>query len=277
MPTDETNDDRKPGKDGDVPATTSARQVDDASTRSTTSAGRTRGRRGRAAGTDPGGGGTGGADRSPASAGRAKGIRLTDETLVRAAQRGDRQAFRELVRRYQGPLLNFTYRFVADRARAEDLVQETFLRVYRNIHRYKTVARFSTWIYTIAGNLAKNEIRNTKRRKTVSIEGLSHDLYGDEMVLELPDPTQDPVDDVERRQLSLIIEEAVRKLPARYRTVFMMRDVTGLSYEEIARSLKVPVGTVKSRVNRARQRFKTLVEPHLDDLYTGNPEEEGSS
>ena len=93
----------------------------------------------------------------------------TDEELIARFQNGDAYAFDLLVKRYKDPLLNFIYRFIGDLVESEDIVQETFYRVYKNKHYYKEVAKFSTWIYTIAGNLAKTELRRRKRRKVFSI------------------------------------------------------------------------------------------------------------
>ena len=98
-----------------------------------------------------------------------QGSQPTDEELIARFQNGDTYAFDLLVRRYKDPLLNFIYRFLGDIVESEDIVQETFYRVYKNKHYYKEVAKFSTWIYTIAGNLAKTELRRRKRRKVFSI------------------------------------------------------------------------------------------------------------
>jgi len=112
----------------------------------------------------------------------------TDEELIARFQDGDTYAFDQLVRRYKDPLLNFIFRFIGDLNESEDIVQDTFYRVYKNKHYYKEVAKFSTWIYTIAGNLAKTELRRRKRRKIFSI----HKETQTEKEFELPDPKRDP-------------------------------------------------------------------------------------
>jgi RNA polymerase sigma-70 factor (ECF subfamily) len=176
---------------------------------------------------------------------------------------GDASTFPILVRRYKDRLTSAVVRLVGDRDKAEDIVQETFVRVHKNAARYKTIARFSTWIYTIALNMAKNEIRNTKRRKTSSLWDLGLDRDGESTAYEIPDDADRPDDIVERRDLRGLLERVIAQLPPKYRTIIVLRDVEGLSYEEIAGVLKLPEGTVKSRMNRARLRFKELLEPLL--------------
>ncbi len=177
--------------------------------------------------------------------------RDTDEALIRAFQAGDRAAFDELVRRYRRPLLNFIYRIIGDAAFAEDLLQETFLRLWLNKDSYREIARFSTWIYTIAGNLAKTELRRRKVRRWVSFSG-----GVDERPLEFADENADPQRDHERHNIRRRFEEEVRRLPVVFREVIILRDILELSYEEISSILEIPLGTVKSRVNRGRLRLQ---------------------
>ncbi len=189
----------------------------------------------------------------------------TDEELMLRYQNAEEEAFTELVRRFKSRLVSAAYRVVGDYDKAEDVVQETFLRVHRNAHRYRNIAKFSTWIYTIALNVARNELRNTKRKKLVSLDafGAAGDSDSDRTTWDIPDESARPDLDVQNRELRSIFENAIGKLPVRYRTVFVLRDVQGLSYEEIATILKMPKGTVKSRMNRARQRFRELIEPFV--------------
>ena len=176
---------------------------------------------------------------------------------------GDESAFPEIVRRYKDRLVSTVIRLVGDRDKAEDVVQETFLRVHRNAHRYKTIARFSTWVYTIALNIAKNEIRNTRRRRTTSLWEIGPERDGEGAAFDIPDDSERPDEALERRNLRDILERCIERLPQKYKTILVLRDVEGLSYEEIAEILKLPQGTVKSRMNRARLRFKELLEPLL--------------
>lgn len=189
----------------------------------------------------------------------------TDEDLMFRYRDGDDGAFTELVRRYKTKIISTAYRVLGDYAKAEDIAQETFLRVHRNADRYRSIAKFSTWIYTIALNVARNELRNTKRKRLVSLDAFGSDGENEPTTYEIPDESAPPDQEIENRELRAIFDEAIQKLPARYRTVFVLRDVDDLSYEEIAEILKVPKGTVKSRINRARQRFRELIEPVLGE------------
>ncbi len=191
-----------------------------------------------------------------------KGNQPTDEELIARFQNGDAYAFDLLVHRYKDPLLNFIYRFLSDLVESEDIVQETFYRVYKNKHYYKEVAKFSTWIYTIAGNLAKTELRRRKRRKVFSI----HKETAAEKELELPDLKSDPEKEVNTVITEKIIQKAINSLPQKFKQVIVLRDIQGFSYEEISSIIKVPLGTVKSRVNRARLKLQEDLSFLLEDL-----------
>jgi RNA polymerase sigma-70 factor (ECF subfamily) len=195
-----------------------------------------------------------------------QGSQPTDEELISRFQSGDAYAFDLLVRRYKDPLLNFIYRFLGDLVEAEDIVQETFFRVYKNKHYYKEVAKFSTWIYTIAGNLAKTELRRRKRRKVFSI----HKETATEKELELPDLKSDPEKEVNTVVTEKIIQKAITSLPQKFRQVIVLRDIQGFSYEEISSIIKVPLGTVKSRVNRARLKLQEDLSFLLEDLESSS-------
>ncbi len=186
-----------------------------------------------------------------------------DEQLMARYQEGEEAAFTELVRRYKSRLVHTAYRVVGDSDKAEDVAQETFLRVHRNAHRYRNIAKFSTWIYTIALNVARNELRNTKRKRLVSLDafGSSQDSDSERTTFDIPDESARPDLDMENSELREIFQRAIAELPVRYRTVFVLRDIQGLSYEEIATIMRMPKGTVKSRMNRARQRFRELITP----------------
>ncbi len=190
------------------------------------------------------------------------GNQPTDEELIARFQNGDAYAFDLLVHRYKDPLLNFIYRFLSDFVESEDIVQETFYRVYKNKHYYKEVAKFSTWIYTIAGNLAKTELRRRKRRKVFSI----HKETAAEKELELPDLKSDPEKEVNTVITEKIIQKSIDSLPQKFKQVIVLRDIQGFSYEEISSIIKVPLGTVKSRVNRARLKLQEDLSFLLEDL-----------
>jgi RNA polymerase sigma-70 factor, ECF subfamily len=176
----------------------------------------------------------------------------TDEELIERFQNGDVYAFDQIVHRYKDPLLNFVYHFLGDRIDAEDVVQETFLRVYRNKHLYRNIAKFSTWIYTIAGNLAKTELRRRKRRRLFSIHSSGFDDKG----YDIPDPLRTADSQVDGDMKEAFIRKEIDDLPVRFREVVVLRDIQEFSYEEISDMLKIPIGTVKSRVNRGRLRLQ---------------------
>jgi len=178
--------------------------------------------------------------------------KVTDEVLIARFQQGDVQAFDVLVRRYKDQLLNYVYRFVGNRVDAEDIVQETFLRVFKNKHYYKEIAKFSTWVYTIAGNLAKTELRRRKRRKVFSVSN----FVNEERDYDIPDSGHNPEKEVEGSIKDDIIQKAIEKLPSKFKEVILLRDVQGFAYEEISQILNIPLGTVKSRVNRGRLKLQ---------------------
>jgi RNA polymerase sigma-70 factor, ECF subfamily len=189
---------------------------------------------------------------------------LDDSAVVAAFLAGERRAFNELVERYQNRLLNFVYRTTGDRERAEDLVQETFIRVYRHLHRFDQSKKFSTWVYTIASNLAKNELRNRSRNPLVLFQMFRKNDDSDSRPLEWEDNTYRPDDLFRKRHLKSMVDSAVDQLPEHHRTVFVLREMEGKTYEEIADITGANLGTVKSRLNRARNSFAQLIAPLLD-------------
>ena len=188
---------------------------------------------------------------------------LDDSGLVQAHLRGDNRAFEVIVERYQVRLLNFVYRIVGDRERAEDLVQEAFIRVHRHLARFDRAKKFSTWIYTIASNLAKNELRNRARSPLVLFTTLAPQWDDEERPLEFEDVNAQPDEEFRRRHLREAVDQSVAKLPAHHRDVFVLRELEGRSYEEIAEITHCNLGTVKSRLNRARNAFAEIIEPSL--------------
>jgi RNA polymerase sigma-70 factor (ECF subfamily) len=184
----------------------------------------------------------------------------TDEELIAKFQNGDIYAFEKIVSRYKDPLLNFVYNYLGNRIDAEDVIQETFLRVFKNKHLYRSIAKFSTWIYTIAGNLAKTELRRRRRRRVLSITQMGYDNKD----YEIADVFSSP----ERIFQSTSKEKEIRKeiddLPLKFKEVVILRDIQEFSYEEISDILKIPIGTVKSRVNRGRLRLQKRLGHLLD-------------
>ena len=172
---------------------------------------------------------------------------FTDEELISRFQNGDERAYVELVNRYKDRLLNFVFQFLGDIEQAEDVVQDTMLRLYKKKHYYKEIAKFSTWLYTIARNLANTELRKKKRRKTTYLSQLSK-----ERQFEIP-AIQDDVDQsIQNEFINDRIQSAISNLPEHFKVVIILRDIQELSYEEISNIVEVPLGTIKSRINRAR-------------------------
>jgi RNA polymerase sigma-70 factor (ECF subfamily) len=187
-----------------------------------------------------------------------------DSAVVTSFLAGEERAFTELVERYQTRLLNFIYRTIGDRDRAEDLVQEVFIRVYRHLHRFDRSKKFSTWVYTIASNLAKNELRNRSRNPLVLFQTMQASHDDEDRPLQFEDSTARPDDLYRKRHLRELVEDTVAKLPEHHRQVFVLRELEGKSYEEIAEITDCNLGTVKSRLNRARTAFAAIIEPHID-------------
>jgi RNA polymerase sigma-70 factor (ECF subfamily) len=188
---------------------------------------------------------------------------LSDEDVMERCALGSEVAFRALVQRYRSRLMNLISRFINDRDRAEEISQEVFLRVYRNRERYRKSGKFSTWIFTIAVNLTKNEIRSRVRhRGTFSIDAIDEESGG--QGISFPDTKPLPDEDLNSAEIRSRVADALDKIPARYREAVILRDVEGLSYEEVGEILRIPGGTVRSRINRARLMLKERLKPHLN-------------
>ena len=200
----------------------------------------------------------------PGAAVRERLRTLDDSAVVTAFLGGEERAFQELVERYQTRLLNFVYRTIGDREKAEDLVQEVFIRVHRHLHRFDRSKKFSTWIYTIASNLAKNELRNRSRNPLVLFQTIKKNWQDEERPLQFEDSNSRPDDMYRKRHLRELVEESVERLPEHPKQVFILRELEGKSYEEIAEITSCNLGTVKSRLNRARNSFAEIIAPALD-------------
>ena len=181
-----------------------------------------------------------------------------DKTLAAEAAAGRQRAFRELLQRYERPVFSLIYRMVRDRALAEDLSQETFIRAFRSIGKYNPSYKFSSWIFKIAHNLTIDHLRK-KRIDTISLQGSRHAMTEDaqartQPVVESSDERPDAY--VENIELGSEIEAAIGRLRPHYRTVTLLRHVEGYSYTEIAEIMDLPLGTVKTYIHRARLELK---------------------
>ena len=200
--------------------------------------------------------------------GGERGYDDTDEKRMLRVGRGDKGAFDEIVRRYASKMVNLAYRITGDRELAEDIGQETFFRAYRSAARYREISKFSTWLHTIAINLCRNELRRRKFRM-YSLEGMAERDEDSKIRIDVADEKGKPDREVERKELGRLIKDAVATLPEKFKTPLVLRDMQGLTYEEIGQILDLPEGTVKSRINRARLRVKELLEPKLRDEDLG--------
>ena len=189
--------------------------------------------------------------------------RMDDHMLIAGTREGDEAAFQELVNRYRNPITNFVYRMLNDYERAVDLSQETFVRIYMNADKYQANYSFSTYIYRIASNLAISELRQRKRRKLMQFPTFFN-KEGEEVEMEIEDSRiSDPDDSMINDERRKAIAKAIATLPEKYRTAVVLRDVEGRSYEEIGEVLGLSDGTVKSRINRARNLLKEKLSEFL--------------
>jgi len=187
----------------------------------------------------------------------------SDEELMLRVGQGDKRAFDEIVRRYATKMVNLAYQITGDRDLAEDIGQETFLRAYRSAARYRQISKFSTWLYTIAINLCRNELRR-KKTKIFSIEGMAEREDDDKLRIDIADERMKPDLDLERKEIRVLVRTAVAKLPPKFRTALVLRDIQGLTYEEIGGILNLAEGTVKSRINRARLKVREILSPLVE-------------
>ncbi len=184
---------------------------------------------------------------------------VSDEDLIAKCAKGDMSAFELLVHRYQDPLINYIHRSINDYHRAEDLSQETFLRVFKNANRYRPSASFKSWLYTIATNLCRNEVRNRSRRNTYFFEDMVEeqtDVYHSDIMHDtryLPDVM------CEKKEQREIVRKALEQLPENQRLALTLVTYQDLRYEEVAEILNCSVGAVKALIHRARQRMKKLL------------------
>lgn len=191
----------------------------------------------------------------------------SDESLMLRTKGGDNDAFGELVRRYGNKMVNLAYRILGDREVAEDIGQETFVRAYQSAPRYQTISKFSTWIHTIAINLCRNELKKRKVQ-VYSLEGMAHN--DDEKIrIDIADHSTKPDIVYERKEIENIVLRAVDSLPEHFKVPLILRDIQGLTYEEIEQILGIPEGTVKSRINRARLKVKEIIEPLIEPESRG--------
>lgn len=177
---------------------------------------------------------------------------MDDRELVSLIRDGDAEALRTIVERYQDRIFSLIYGIVRDRHEVEDVAQEVFLKVYTRIHAFDERSKFYTWLYRVAANAAKDHVKKRSRRPAVALEE-------DEV---LPAAGQSPAQHAAAVETRRLVREAIAALPVRYREVLTLRELEGLSYGEIAAVLQISIGTVESRLHRARAKLKRRMERH---------------
>lgn len=195
----------------------------------------------------------------------------SDRDLVLACQRREPQAFEELVKRHQKTVFALLYQLAPDWSDTSDLAQEVFIRVWRSINNLRNPSSFRSWLTQIVTNLFYDELRKRPRRlPTVSMDVAlaGDDESGDGQTRDIPDESDLPHDKLINKELSEVIREAMLKLPEQFRTAIVLREVEGLSYEEIADITQTEMGTVKSRIARARLKLQEMLKPYLESTET---------
>lgn len=186
---------------------------------------------------------------------------MNEETgiLLKLAKEGDTSAFEKLISQHQKSVYNMAFRMLGNREDAYDAAQEVFIRVYKALPGFREQSMLSTWVYRITKNVCLDMIRKNKKQNTVSIDRETD--YGDgPLRMQLEDPGLTPDETAERNELVKKVREGIAKLPEKHRMIIIMRDMQNLSYDEIAKILRCPEGTVKSRINRARNALRDIIE-----------------
>ena len=187
---------------------------------------------------------------------------LPDADVVALALEGREAAHRELIRRYERPVFSLVFRMVHDRELAEDLTQDSFIKVLSHLDRYRSEFKFSSWLFKIANNVAIDHLRR-RQLDTVSMDGSPHATTPDAVMasaIELSDASESALEEMEAKELGSAIEQAIARLRPEYRSCILLRHVEGRSYEEIATTLDLPLGTVKTYIHRARHELRRALE-----------------
>ncbi len=191
----------------------------------------------------------------------------TDQEVVALAKEGSEEAYRELIRRYERPVFSLVFRMVRNRELAEDLSQETFIKVLNAVQTYRPEFKFSSWVFKIANNAAIDHLRK-RELDTLSLEGSPH-ADTPELVeataLQIGERGESQLQEVENRELGGTIERAISRLRPEYRSCILLRHVEGRTYEEIAEMLNLPLGTVKTYIHRARNELRILLRDVRDE------------
>lgn len=195
--------------------------------------------------------------------GKVSGLISADAVLVLRCKEGDREAFDEIVTRYKDGIYNYISRMISNRDEVDDLAQEVFVRAYTGLRSFRQDSNLRTWLYRIASNLCIDRYRRAGIERKLVMPLEQEDETGSREI-DLPDRTNDPQMVCERTELQAHVQRALSRLPDKLRTTILLYDMEGLSYEEIAEALEVPVGTVKSRLFNARMQLRNWLKAYVE-------------
>lgn len=187
---------------------------------------------------------------------------LEDQLLVERSKKGDREAFEHLVRLYENKVYTIAYRLMGNYADASDLAQDAFIKIYQALPNFRGDSSFSTWIYHITVNVCRDELRKRQRRPTVSLDDNSSENNNNTYEIRSNDPG--PEEMLDRSETQAMIQSCLNTLSDDYREIIVMREIQELAYEEIAEILGCSLGTVKSRLSRARQALKEKITKKME-------------
>jgi len=194
---------------------------------------------------------------------------IPDAVLVKRAQKGNTQAFEELVKRYEQRIYNITYRMLSNEEEAKDALQDAFIRAYRFIKKFKGDSSFYTWIYRIAANVCLTRLKQRKSKEQLT-DSLDAPIAGEEDIQrEIPDAKHTPEILYQRQQMSKALQDAISELPTDYRPVVVLRDLQGLSNREVSKSLQLSIAAVKSRLHRGRLFLRHRLSKYLETQSVG--------
>ncbi len=188
---------------------------------------------------------------------------MTEEEIVKDCKKGDREAFDMLVGMYQSKVINLAYSLLSSREDAYDAAQEVFIRVYRSIDSFREKSSLSTWIYRITANICSDMLRKRQRSiRTISVSGVYED--DEDKELELRDNAPTPEEYAQANEKQKAVMDALASMKYEYREIITLFDIEGMNYEEISNILKIPTGTVKSRLNRARLALRKKLSENIE-------------
>ncbi|MCC5911761.1 MAG: sigma-70 family RNA polymerase sigma factor [Clostridiaceae bacterium] len=179
-----------------------------------------------------------------------------EKTLIEKSQKGDVESFEILITSYQKTAFNIAYRMLGNFEDANDITQEAFIKVYKSIDKFKGESSFTTWLYAIVNNICLDFLRKKKKIKIISID---KSQGNENYQREIPDETNTPEVLFEKKEVRRTVQDAINQLKDEHRTIIILRDIQGFSYEEIAEILDISTGTVKSRISRARRSLKVII------------------